>query len=601
MNMVYFRDEDEQTGYMKVIPGDSSIFLEEYDLEIKGRDNDGITYFFIPAYINLKKIDQGSSFAKIYTTDGIELTDPLPNQVQDIFVSDGKGNMTPWKLGIYCSDNLYTMDIILDGTEYYEVDHDYYSNAIIAVYSPAGRRTYYDNNIQVKGRGNSTWPEESAYEKRPYQIKLSESISLCGMKKSDKWALIANADDDTKLRDKLAYDLAADMDMEYAIESDWVDLYINNEYMGNYLLCHEPDIGGGDLDIGNLTAYNNRYINPDHIVETDDKKGYASKGENNFIPTGGYLIEKQIFDYYTRKKSGFKINDNYFSIKSPGNASINEIEYLQSMFYTVDDSIHSEDDRQLDFIDAYSFSRQFLLSEIALNPDAAITSYYFYKKPADGILYAGPCWDYDGGFGSWDDLKDYTASIVDVYEYRMDGSSEDDPQIIPLDWDRKLLENAAYYSYVKSVFGRYVPVYEKLCNEKIDKYYNIIKKSLEMDYIRWHGYEENDMEIANAYKYLKFFLYKRLGHLAEEYGESIHMKEPELSDGSSHTLSFVYEDGIEEEIHVIDGAQLMTEDLPDYNHSIYDGWRILKDGVLKEQLSYYNPIYEDMTLVLGDY
>lgn len=171
----------------------------------------------MPSFINIDLLDQGASEYKILTMNGCELETPLVNDIQDVLVSFDN-NLTPWKLGVFKSENLYTISISLDRKEFYEVDHDIYSDMSITVFSPSGKTVYQENNALIKGRGNASWSSSSIDKKRPFQIRLPEKRSFCGMKSSDKWSLVL--DDETCLHTKLAYDLAADMGMEYYIESD---------------------------------------------------------------------------------------------------------------------------------------------------------------------------------------------------------------------------------------------------------------------------------------------------------------------------------------------------------------------------------------------
>ncbi len=584
-----------QTGKLMVSPGNTILYFNRFGLEVKGWDNDGCTFFFIPSYIDVKDIDQSESVIKICTEGGDEIKEPVMNRVIDVLVkSEADGSLTPWRLGFFQSDDLYTIDISLEGLEYYDIDHYEYTGAVIDVYSPRGRLTYHEADALIKGRGNSSWLPDPEYHKEPYQFKLPDDISLCGMKSTDKWALIY--DDPTRIRNKLSYDLSANMGMEYAIESEWADVYINGDYMGCYLLCHEPDIGSGDLNIGSLSAYNRHYMNGAEVIETSDLKGYDYSIGSGRVSDGGYLIEKNAEERYRNKNSGFKSGDDFFTIKSPGYASLDEAGYIRDFVGRVDEKIHNNGTEQLSMIDAYSFARQYLMTELSLDPDGGFTSCYFYKKPGEDILYAGPCWDYDGAYGRWTDpvYKDYNSSTFVIQKHISDTSGG-----VPLDWDKVLLENTEYSDYVAAVFRECMPEYEKLMTSGIDEYYRKIFVSACMDQIRWEGYIGYEDKIRNSYKQLRFFLYNRLKHMAEVYGCAYSIPEPDIYDDTSHVLTFIYEDGHTEEMTVKDGAQLQQEELPDFDRSRYEGWR--SDDQYLSLLSYYDPIFEDRSFVLAHY
>jgi len=242
-------------GHMIVTPGDSRVYTEEFGNTIQGYEDGGIVYFFLPSYMDLDGFDYESSQLRIYEKNGNLLTNPEMNKVLEVEVGEDFSHAIPYKVGFYHSKNLCTLEISLNGNESDDIEHDNYTDAFMTAYSPEEVRVY-TGEISIKGRGNSTWGNP----KNPYEIKLTDKVSFCGMKPTDKWCLVANFFDDTKIINKMVYDTAANIGMEYAIESDWVDLYINGEYFGNYLMCHEPNISSTDLDIGNLEKTNRAYF-----------------------------------------------------------------------------------------------------------------------------------------------------------------------------------------------------------------------------------------------------------------------------------------------------------------------------------------------------
>jgi hypothetical protein len=63
------------------------------------------------------------------------------------------------------------------------------------------------------------------------------------MDESTEWSLIANASDKTNLRNKLIYDFANHISPHqgWVPENKYVDLFINGEYAGLYLLCEKKE------------------------------------------------------------------------------------------------------------------------------------------------------------------------------------------------------------------------------------------------------------------------------------------------------------------------------------------------------------------------
>ncbi|MBO5550674.1 MAG: CotH kinase family protein, partial [Lachnospiraceae bacterium] len=306
-------------GELETGNGQNILYLGKYDLAIKGQDKDGITYFFIPSYAEISSISQDSSMFKLFLTDGRLLTDPRPGTVQDVNIDTGNGEIVPWRVAFMCSDNLYTAFIYIPGAGADDIDHDIYLPSELRLYSPFGKLAYSDDSVLLKGRGNTTWEAV----KQPYELKLSDSFPLCDMDSSSKWVLLANFFDDTKILNKMAMDLSSDIGMEYAIQSDWIDLYINGEYRGNYLLCKEPGIGKGRLKT-----------------------------------KSGFLIEKDIRTSAGESDNVFTVGNNNFKIKDPYPLSDEKFHAISSYIGRIDSEIRDANgDAQIASIDIDSFSK----------------------------------------------------------------------------------------------------------------------------------------------------------------------------------------------------------------------------------------------------
>ena len=100
-------------------------------------------------------------------------------------------------------------------------------------------------DASIKVRGNTT----SKADKKPYTIKFATKQNLLGMGKAKKYCLIANAYDPTLMRNYIALKLAKELGLEYTSECEFVDLYLDGEYWGNYLLVEPVEEGSNRVDI----------------------------------------------------------------------------------------------------------------------------------------------------------------------------------------------------------------------------------------------------------------------------------------------------------------------------------------------------------------
>lgn len=569
-------------GYIEVTPGASTITINEPDYVAHSMDNYSVTYFFLPSYINISRLDFDRSELKIFNPDGSLWEKPELNKIQNVLVQNEDGETIPWKIGIFHSENLYTVELASNDILLQDAEDDEMQSFGMRIVSPEGELTFSDD-VLLKGRGNTTWEN---HIKKPYEFKLDRAFPLCGMDSADKWVLLANAFDDTKMRNKLVFDLSAAVGMEYTIASDWVDLYADGEYLGNYLLCHDPKNGIKAMDRRGLQKQNSILFDDPPEIETDTMRAF-DYDTSSLDMSGAYLLK---IGYMHKLNGAFAVETGrWYGIAYPNNTSIMETEYIQSVMGKAEGSIMDGEDNIPELINAYSFARRYLVEELAMDRDSYTESYYYYKKRSDELMYAGPCWDYDHAMSSADDERGI---------WQHDYNSECFP---PSSMDGALISYNWYMEYVKSVFNENKKSFESLYTTQIDSYYDKIKYSLCMDRARWKDSEEQIgvysgryESLENNIRFLKQFIYNRLLFMSQYYGVDLDLPIMDLNNGSTHTLTFLFDDGRVEKINVSDGELLSDDEIPAFDAEEYSGW-MFGDGFI---FSKYIPVYEDLTLSL---
>lgn len=99
--------------------------------------------------------------------------------------------------------------------------------------------------VNIRGRGNSTWK----YSKKPYRLKFDKKISLCNLKKAKSYVLLANYIDPTLMRNALAMKIAQLLEIPYANHMVPVNVTLNGQYKGSYMLTEKVGINAGSVDI----------------------------------------------------------------------------------------------------------------------------------------------------------------------------------------------------------------------------------------------------------------------------------------------------------------------------------------------------------------
>lgn len=106
------------------------------------------------------------------------------------------------------------------------------------------------DEIQIKGRGNSSWD----YAKKPYSIKFSSKEKILGMPKSKRWVLIANYSDKTLLRNFFVSKLGNNLyDTVWNPSFKSVNLILNGKYRGVYILGEAIRIDSTRVNIDDIS------------------------------------------------------------------------------------------------------------------------------------------------------------------------------------------------------------------------------------------------------------------------------------------------------------------------------------------------------------
>lgn len=477
-------------------------------------------YFFIPAsidYETAKFYIPGS-----YTVDGVEYE--APETLAKVF-----GDKT--EVEIEADGWIYDVVIIKESkvasvfisTESGSLDYIHAvkgneENGTIEIVDRDGE-VVYDGELEIKGRGNSTWQ----MEKKPYNIKLDKKTNLFGMGKSKKWSLIANHGDRSLIRNVLAYEAAKAAGMPYSPQFEPVEVYINSNYMGSYLFTTRVGIDGTSVDIEDLEG-NTEDAN-ENDLDTYPKAGYygtyagllAGTKKWYDIPndpediTGGYIIEMELANRYADEACGFVTNRNQpFTMKAPEYVTENQISYISSLYQLFEDAVYAEADMATigKYCNVQSLARLYLINEWASNMDGGLTSTYFYKP--EGVhetLYAGPVWDFDIAFGNndgerfgndYNDPTKWTVCYNRMYRNTVFGKWDIDEQVnvfnvitknkgfvevLDAEWNGNM--NSAINSTIAWVENEYAP---------------FVEGSAVANAIRWNIFDTYDVnKIRTAY------------------------------------------------------------------------------------------------------
>ena len=249
-----------------------------------------------------------------------------------------------------------------------------YVNCSVSLSGAEAEFCFENLDAGIRGRGNTTW---WAYPKKPYRIKFEEKTSLFGEKANKSWVLLALYNDFSLTKDRLAFTIADALGTDVFVPSyNYVELYLNGEYNGIYLLTDQVDENKGRASV------------KEDFTETDVE-----------VP---FLVEIDEYAYEEGEEdvAWFKVGARSFTVKYPEpdeRYNDEQFLYIKNYVATVDSLTRKAGvtmEELSEYLDMESFIDFFIVQEIMGQIDVNYKSVYMHKS-IDGKLKMGPVWDFD--------------------------------------------------------------------------------------------------------------------------------------------------------------------------------------------------------------
>lgn len=278
-----------------------------------------------------------------------------------------------------------------------------------------GQRNYitdlfndYNGRIAIELRGSATL----YYPKKQYRFETQDSlgnnlnVSLLGLPPENDWIFYGPYDDQSLIRNVLAYKLSNDIG-RYASRTRFCELVLNGDYRGFYVLMEKIKRDKNRVDILRM--------------DPSDTTGDAL--------TGGYIIK---IDKVSGENVGIwqsSMGTLYQYHYPKADVIVREqrdyIKNFMDKFESVMDGADYADpvNGYFKYIDPDSFVDHFIINEVCKNVDAYRISAFLYKDrdSKSGKLVAGPIWDFNLSFGkAWfqEDLFLIAGWQVDYNSHR---------------------------------------------------------------------------------------------------------------------------------------------------------------------------------------
>ncbi|MCM1529813.1 MAG: CotH kinase family protein [Alistipes sp.] len=381
------------------------------------------------------------------------------------------------------------------------------------------------DNVTGKAKVRGNWT--TSYDKKPLRIKFDEKQSmgdLNGGAQVRNWVLLAEYKDGSLLRNRTALSISREIlksDGLYAADSRLVEVEINGNYWGIYLLADFQQINSNRVDI---TETEKGYTDPDigYFLEFDgnfddedeqhsfhvDYAGNAALvpfdgdggGDRTMscLPEGGDWKE----DVGITIKSDIYSGEQHDFIASYVNNVYNIMYYAayEDKAYAFDEtysSISETDELTPEqaveaVVDVQSLADMYIISELTCDADIYWSSFFmdvdFGGSGSKKLRFEAP-WDFDSALGNKDRCADgtgfYAANIVPDVNGGPDGGGSYEtinPWLAVLmyeDWYQEIIAEKWTEIYDSGVFSR---AYDLIASET-EAYSEGIKRN----YDKWQN------------------------------------------------------------------------------------------------------------------
>lgn len=412
----------------------------------------GIYYVFMPGemrtdvFVEFDQFEQLQIGDVVYQT-GDELTDIYKSESYTMLAKDSQGNVleeaaihfyfSVFVPSIYVESESGTMDLINE-------EKGYKGKAGFTVIDESGTINA-TGQCNIKSRGNTSFQSEQ----KSYSLNLAEEQSVLGMSSCSEWTLLANYSNSVQqMKNKIALDLAKLLGMEFSPESRFVNVYLDHQYYGLYLMTQKVSADGGS-------------------VRTDNFE------KNDSCTDDFYLME---FDArYKEEPVWFETGTKKVVLKYPQNADAEQKAYISSYMQEAETALFSEGEWER-YLDPESWMTMYLLQEFFVQWDVEFSSFFVYKKPEDPLIYAGPVWDFDLTCGA-------TAARYDPQLAKKTLLIKDNRD----GWLRRFgMIEKNHLELKKKYQKEFVPVFEQYLKEKYAATAEQISSSAYMNAKRWN-------------------------------------------------------------------------------------------------------------------
>ncbi|MDE6854812.1 MAG: CotH kinase family protein, partial [Muribaculaceae bacterium] len=370
-----------------------------------------------------------------------------------------------------------------------------YTPGTVTVVSADEQECCTEVSMNIRGRGNSTW----GMAKKPFRMKLDKKAQFMNLPaKAKNWVMLANYADKTLMRNAIAFEISSFIGLEYTPSVKFVDVVLNDEYIGNYMITDQTEVNPGRV--------------PVEEQEPTDTTEPAI--------TGGYLLEVDGFadgePVWFQTEKEVKV-----TIKYPKDDEINQQQrdYITAFVCEFERRLFADDfdnpeTGYASMVNWESLVNWYIACELTGNSDS-FWSTYLYKKRDDARLHFGPLWDYDIAFNNDNRLGNAVRKLMREHAHN------------PRTWIARIWKDAAFRLAVAQRWKQLIDEgIEQHLLDTVDAYAALIDGSQKLNFEKWTVLSDRvylETALFDTYQggvdYLKDYITGRVSFLSDSFAE----------------------------------------------------------------------------------
>ncbi len=344
---------------------------------------------------------------------------------------------------------------------------DTYLNAKVSINGNKVNTDLAEVSTRIKGRGNSTWGKP----KKPYRLKLDKEASVLGLPAAKDWVLLANYQDYSFMCNAIAMKIGQQLSMPFTNTMIPVDVTINGEYRGNYMLTQQIEVKQNRVNVGD--------------------EGYLIEFDTNYDED--WQFKSANFDLPIMIKSPDIESDEQFNVIK------NEIQSLESLVFS---SQFPNNDYGKVF-DKQQLVNYFIVNTLTGNRELTHPKSVYMHKSKTGKFTMGPIWDFDWGFGFNEENRKYFG-FTEI-ALLVDGDQRSGAKFFS-----KLLTDPEIKQLYKTTWTSYKNNQFQSLLDYVEEYAARIRESQQKDFAIWKVGESN---LGETKKSMKNYLKKRAEYM----------------------------------------------------------------------------------------